>query len=67
MEELRIQLYTFKSYAPALDTLNNLGYKLLLSDSHVAKLQDVNANWHDTSKKTAEKYVEYACDLCVIL
>ncbi|XP_075410476.1 nesprin-1-like isoform X2 [Tenrec ecaudatus] len=56
MEELKGQMLKFSSMAPDLDHLNELGYRLPLSDKEIKRMQNLNRHWSLISSQTTERF-----------
>lgn len=56
MEELKKQMLKFSSMAPDLERLNELAYRLPLSDSEIKRMQNLNRNWTTISGQTTERF-----------
>uniref|UniRef100_H3A7S5 KASH domain-containing protein n=1 Tax=Latimeria chalumnae TaxID=7897 RepID=H3A7S5_LATCH len=56
MEELKQQMLKFSSMAPDLDRLNELGYRLPLSDKEIKRIQALNRRWSLNSAQTTERF-----------
>ncbi|XP_061097143.1 nesprin-1-like isoform X2 [Conger conger] len=56
MEELKAQMLKFSSMSPDLERLNELGYRLPLSDKEIKLLQNLNRTWSATSAQTTERF-----------
>ncbi|MCJ8736789.1 hypothetical protein PDJAM_G00016450 [Pangasius djambal] len=56
MEELKKQMLKFSSMAPDLERLNELAYRLPLSDSEIKRMQNLNRNWATISAQTTERF-----------
>nr|KAF6462350.1 hypothetical protein HJG59_011373 [Molossus molossus] len=56
MEELKGQMLKFSSMAPDLDRLNELGYRLPLSDKEIKRMQSLNRHWALISSQTTERF-----------
>lgn len=52
-QELLLQ---FSSTAPELERLNELGYRLPLSDAEIKSLQNLNRTWTAASTQTTERF-----------
>lgn len=52
-QELMLQ---FSSTAPELERLNELGYRLPLSDAEIKSLQNLNRTWTTASTQTTERF-----------
>lgn len=46
----------FSSMAPELERLNELGYRLPLSDSEIKRMQNLNRSWSTASAQTTERF-----------
>ncbi|XP_038626046.1 nesprin-1 isoform X2 [Tachyglossus aculeatus] len=56
MEELKGQMLKFSSMVPDLDRLNELGYRLPLSDKEIKRMQNLNRRWSLISSNTTERF-----------
>lgn len=56
MEELKKQMLKFSSMASDLERLNELAYRLPLSDSEIKRMQNLNRNWATISAHTTERF-----------
>lgn len=56
MEELKKQMLKFSSMAPDLEHLNELAYRLPLSESEIKRMQNLNRNWATLSAQTTERF-----------
>ncbi|XP_049759928.1 nesprin-1 isoform X14 [Elephas maximus indicus] len=56
MEELKGQMLRFSSMSPDLDHLNELGYRLPLSDKEIKRMQNLNRHWSLISSQTTERF-----------
>ncbi|KAJ8270593.1 hypothetical protein GJAV_G00116870 [Gymnothorax javanicus] len=56
MEELKALMLKFSSLSPDLERLNELGYRLPLSDKEIKLLQNLNRTWSATSAQTTERF-----------
>lgn len=56
MEELKKQMLKFSSMAPDLERLNELAYRLPLSDSEIKQIQSLNRIWSNISVQTTERF-----------
>ncbi|XP_068007808.1 nesprin-1 isoform X2 [Melanerpes formicivorus] len=56
MEELKSQMLKFSSMVPDLDRLNELGYRLALSDKEIKRMQNLNRHWSQISSQTMERF-----------
>nr|XP_045014662.1 nesprin-1 isoform X2 [Jaculus jaculus] len=56
MEELKGQMLKFSSMAPDVDRLNELGYRLPLSDKEIKRIQSLNRHWSLISSQTTERF-----------
>ncbi|XP_076155328.1 nesprin-1 isoform X4 [Alosa pseudoharengus] len=56
MEELKGQMLRFSSLAHELEQVNELGYRLPLSDSEIKRLQSLNRSWASSSALTTERF-----------
>lgn len=46
----------FSSMAPELERLNELGYRLPLSDTEIKRMQNLNRSWSTASGQTTERF-----------
>lgn len=63
MEELKKQMLKFSSMAPDLERLNELAYRLPLSDSEIKRMQNLNRNWVTISAQTTERFRFASCSM----
>ncbi|XP_029114386.1 nesprin-1 isoform X5 [Scleropages formosus] len=56
MKELKGQMLKFSNMAPDLERLNELGYRLPLSDKEIKRMQSLNRSWSITSIQTTERF-----------
>ncbi|TSO25166.1 Nesprin-1 [Bagarius yarrelli] len=56
MEELKKQMLKFSSMSSDLERLNELAYRLPLSDSEIKRMQNLNRNWATVSAETTERF-----------